>query len=314
MKDPWILDKNFNGLSDEIFDDVIKFFDFPLEDVETNLAEEEDWDAQFKRIEEPSFDVFSVSSSELCGKTQNGNSKLGRTFSASCNEVYPIKQEAETAEPNVSFNKKDLLHFQTYSPVSVFESSSSSCGENSNFDLPVIPAKRARGRRRRLSSFSPLLSIPFISTSPPPPYQKSHTDSDMETHLKAGKLLNRMKKERKKDVLLLSGDTDTNMNKSSGEDLGAPRKCMHCEVTKTPQWREGPMGPKTLCNACGVRYRSGRLFPEYRPAASPTFVPSLHSNSHRRVIEMRKRGGIQKTLGRGSILAFASNLPANSLG
>ncbi|PWA78814.1 hypothetical protein CTI12_AA211360 [Artemisia annua] len=68
------------------------------------------------------------------------------------------------------------------------------------------------------------------------------------------------------------------------------KKCTHCEITKTPQWREGPMGPKTLCNACGVRYRSGRLFPEYRPAASPKFIPSLHSNSHRKVIEMRQKG------------------------
>lgn len=65
------------------------------------------------------------------------------------------------------------------------------------------------------------------------------------------------------------------------------KKCAHCQSTKTPQWREGPLGPKTLCNACGVRYRSGRLFPEYRPAASPTFVPSQHSNSHRKVVEMR---------------------------
>ncbi|CAN1237973.1 GATA transcription factor 8 [Linum grandiflorum] len=64
---------------------------------------------------------------------------------------------------------------------------------------------------------------------------------------------------------------------------------MHCEVTKTPQWRAGPMGPKTLCNACGVRFKSGRLFPEYRPAASPTFVPTLHSNSHKKVVEMRTK-------------------------
>ncbi|XP_076935174.1 GATA transcription factor 7-like [Bidens hawaiensis] len=73
-------------------------------------------------------------------------------------------------------------------------------------------------------------------------------------------------------------------------DVNEVKKCSHCEITKTPQWREGPMGPKTLCNACGVRYRSGRLFPEYRPAASPTFVPSLHSNSHRKVVEMRQKG------------------------
>nr|GMC69806.1 GATA transcription factor 11-like [Ipomoea batatas] len=50
------------------------------------------------------------------------------------------------------------------------------------------------------------------------------------------------------------------------------------------------MGPNTLCNPCGVRYRTGRLFPEYRPANSPTFVPTLHSSYHRKVVEMRRKG------------------------
>ncbi|KAG2430975.1 hypothetical protein HYH02_013508 [Chlamydomonas schloesseri] len=43
---------------------------------------------------------------------------------------------------------------------------------------------------------------------------------------------------------------------SSKKQKGAAagRTCLECGATTTPQWREGPMGPKTLCNACGVRY------------------------------------------------------------
>lgn len=67
------------------------------------------------------------------------------------------------------------------------------------------------------------------------------------------------------------------------------RRCSHCGVQKTPQWRAGPMGAKTLCNACGVRFKSGRLLPEYRPACSPTFSSELHSNHHRKVMEMRRK-------------------------
>ncbi|KAG2424471.1 hypothetical protein HXX76_014523 [Chlamydomonas incerta] len=36
--------------------------------------------------------------------------------------------------------------------------------------------------------------------------------------------------------------------------LVSGRTCVECGATQTPQWREGPAGPKTLCNACGVRY------------------------------------------------------------
>ncbi|XP_043722029.1 GATA transcription factor 9-like [Telopea speciosissima] len=74
--------------------------------------------------------------------------------------------------------------------------------------------------------------------------------------------------------------------KSGGVVLG--RRCTHCEVDNTPQWRLGPMGPKTLCNACGVRYKSGRLVPEYRPAASPSFNNGVHSNSHRKIMKLRE--------------------------
>lgn len=66
------------------------------------------------------------------------------------------------------------------------------------------------------------------------------------------------------------------------------RKCSHCESEETPQWRMGPMGPNTLCNACGVRYKSGRLVAEYRPAASPSFDSSKHSNFHRKIMQDKR--------------------------
>jgi hypothetical protein len=66
------------------------------------------------------------------------------------------------------------------------------------------------------------------------------------------------------------------------------KTCLHCGTSKTPQWREGPQGRSTLCNACGVRYKQGGLLPEYRPAASPTFVPSKHANLRRKVLQMHR--------------------------
>lgn len=82
---------------------------------------------------------------------------------------------------------------------------------------------------------------------------------------------------------------DKRAKKRAAPDGGAARRCSHCGVQKTPQWRTGPLGAKTLCNACGVRYKSGRLLPEYRPACSPTFSSELHSNHHRKVLEMRQK-------------------------
>uniref|UniRef100_A0A0A8XNM8 GATA-type domain-containing protein n=1 Tax=Arundo donax TaxID=35708 RepID=A0A0A8XNM8_ARUDO len=79
------------------------------------------------------------------------------------------------------------------------------------------------------------------------------------------------------------------VNPSEELPLEEPAKrCTHCMSSKTPQWRTGPLGPKTLCNACGVRFKSGRLLPEYRPANSPTFMSDVHSNSHKKVLQLRQ--------------------------
>lgn len=149
------------------------------------------------------------------------------------------------------------------SPNSVLESRSASSSNNKgvSFGIEILIPVRSRSKRRRPSSNpwlrSPLMMLPNID-----------------------------KKGRKPPLLPVIMETKRSLERSDSVGI---KKCAHCEITKTPQWREGPMGPKTLCNACGVRYRSGRLYPEYRPAASPTFVPALHSNSHRKVIEMRQK-------------------------
>lgn len=33
--------------------------------------------------------------------------------------------------------------------------------------------------------------------------------------------------------------------------------CRNCGTSETPQWRSGPAGPRTLCNACGVKFKKG---------------------------------------------------------
>ncbi|KAI3773182.1 hypothetical protein L6452_04386 [Arctium lappa] len=34
--------------------------------------------------------------------------------------------------------------------------------------------------------------------------------------------------------------------------------CTDCHTTSTPLWRGGPAGPKSLCNACGIKYNKKR--------------------------------------------------------
>ncbi|KAL0558301.1 hypothetical protein IC582_002857 [Cucumis melo] len=42
--------------------------------------------------------------------------------------------------------------------------------------------------------------------------------------------------------------------------LADTKCCVDCKTTKTPLWRGGPTGPKSLCNACGIRFRKRKIF------------------------------------------------------
>ncbi|CAN0897194.1 GATA transcription factor 16 [Linum grandiflorum] len=47
------------------------------------------------------------------------------------------------------------------------------------------------------------------------------------------------------------------------------RSCGDCKATSTPLWRFGPGGPKSLCNACGLKY-SKKIRPIKNQAKSPS--------------------------------------------
>ncbi|GMJ08942.1 GATA transcription factor 11 [Hibiscus trionum] len=297
MNNSWF-DKGFDGVNDDLFDDVINYLDFPLED---DGGSGEEWDCNFQNLEPPPANVVGGMCSGFCGDFFSDC--VVKSHSVSCDGSSQLNQWSSTTEassstsvtPNSdSANVKSSIRFKTSSPVSVLESSSTCSGQNPAFinPNPGFLVKRCRSKRRRASAFNLHFTLPFTSSTTTSRGSNSSaaSESDSESHLTEAK--KRLKK--KKNLTWLSVFDD--IKRSPSEQPTEVRKCLHCEVTKTPQWREGPMGPKTLCNACGVRFRSGRLLPGYRPAASPTFIPALHSNSHKKVVEMRKKANLPVTV------------------
>nr|KYP32575.1 GATA transcription factor 11 [Cajanus cajan] len=151
----------------------------------------------------------------------------------------------------------------------------------------TVPGK-ARSKRKRLSAPRTKDTLATWSqhhlseglSSDPPLLKQAYWLADSE-------LIVPKKKKKEEIVVRKEKLEDFFEGEVRNDEHPIPRRCTHCLAQRTPQWRAGPLGPKTLCNACGVRYKSGRLLPEYRPAKSPTFVSHLHSNSHKKVMEMR---------------------------
>ncbi|KAI3705469.1 hypothetical protein L1987_75707 [Smallanthus sonchifolius] len=273
---------NHRVYDEDCFGDILNMFDLPMENLEGD-GFAEDWAAKlgpipcevFKELVPPasqtgvannfgySIDVpfeYPV----LNNKTSQQQYHLNHTEEAFKNyqnvKISQLKQQPAFDEDKKLYPLQ--ASFQAPSPNSVLERrTSSSNNKGVSFGIEISIPVRTRSKRLRPTTNSWMRS-PFIV------------------------LPNKDKKRKKQTQNRVFMDTKRSLEKS---ELVGMKKCAHCEITKTPQWREGPMGPKTLCNACGVRYRSGRLYPEYRPAASPTFVPALHSNSHRKVIEMRQK-------------------------
>ncbi|KMZ70012.1 GATA transcription factor 16 [Zostera marina] len=64
------------------------------------------------------------------------------------------------------------------------------------------------------------------------------------------------------------------------------KACQICRTTKTPLWRGGPSGPKSLCNACGIRHRKKRR--ELHVSCYPTAAtkPKKKENSNQNVLRL----------------------------
>ncbi|KAI4304687.1 hypothetical protein MLD38_040163 [Melastoma candidum] len=291
----WVFDENASGTQDEFLDNVIKHIDFPSEDVEGSTSLE-DWGASFQLLELPSSDILEGLQSNF-GEKIFDNKSESPPSPFNCDEkpkITGLPNSAQTASSGKLRHHRASCSgnanlFCSSGSVSVLESSGSCSRENSPGlgSRFFIPVKRARSKRLRPGALNPRISVPFISITRAASNTASPACSTIHFEMKATGL--GKTKDEEMDPSLLQAKIEC----FPTSDQSSVRRCTHCAVTSTPQWREGPLGPKTLCNACGVRYRSGRLFPEYRPAASPTFVAALHSNSHKKVVEMRKKANLE---------------------
>ncbi|XP_010548965.1 PREDICTED: GATA transcription factor 17-like [Tarenaya hassleriana] len=56
----------------------------------------------------------------------------------------------------------------------------------------------------------------------------------------------------------LSEEDSENCSSSNSNGVDTKKTCVDCGTSKTPLWRGGPAGPKSLCNACGIKSRKKR--------------------------------------------------------
>ncbi|XP_062144944.1 GATA transcription factor 5 isoform X2 [Alnus glutinosa] len=287
--DSWAVNGQNGAACDDFF--VDELLDLSNEDgfVKEEPVEEEEEEEEEEKEEDKGLGSVSAQQDQ-----ENSNIKKSVTFSAKdefgsvlsvpADDVADLEWLSHFVEDSFSeFSAPYPTGISTEKPKTIVAPEPEPQPERTCFKTPV-PAKARSKRTRtggRVWSFgSPSLtessSSSTTSTSSSSPSTAWLLHANMAQNLDPVKLP--AKKQKKKPAA-----------EAGSAPAQPPRRCSHCGVQKTPQWRTGPLGPKTLCNACGVRFKSGRLLPEYRPACSPTFSSEVHSNHHRKVLEMRRK-------------------------
>ncbi|KIO34820.1 hypothetical protein M407DRAFT_16768 [Tulasnella calospora MUT 4182] len=93
---------------------------------------------------------------------------------------------------------------------------------------------------------------PFAYDFAFPPAQGSALSGGVPSIPATGEDVNAM---RRNSVSGISGEETSSRKRGKRKAAGLEQRVCHtCGRTDSPEWRKGPRGPKTLCNACGLRF------------------------------------------------------------
>ncbi|KAJ0244381.1 GATA transcription factor 15 [Hirschfeldia incana] len=72
------------------------------------------------------------------------------------------------------------------------------------------------------------------------------------------------------------------------------KSCAICGTSKTPLWRSGPTGPKSLCNACGIRNKKKKST-VVKKKKNHNGNPKLGDSLKQRLVELGKEVMMQRS-------------------
>ncbi|KAI3651800.1 hypothetical protein MP228_003103 [Amoeboaphelidium protococcarum] len=145
-----------------------------------------------------------------------------RILMSMCDNVTALSQsEVPTVQTlnDLYYTAKNIVNMFEGRDLIQFSSLKSSDGDHSQQLFPTSQSQRSLG---------------------------SNSNNNSDSELKSGPL-SQIKK------IKTSSSKRSRTVTSVGTD-GEPLKCQSCHATETPEWRKGPLGPRTLCNACGLIY------------------------------------------------------------
>jgi len=94
---------------------------------------------------------------------------------------------------------------------------------------------------------------------------------------------------------LSSSSVNPRKRNQRGLEIIFDRVCRSCGTRQSPEWRRGPEGPKTLCNACGLKLYK-RIKRDYEKEKTGTRTLSSQSTSSSHHQHQQTSGGTPPTI------------------
>ncbi|KAJ2882392.1 hypothetical protein H4R27_003479 [Coemansia aciculifera] len=131
------------------------------------------------------------------------------------------------------------------------------CDSNSsdeNMEDLTKPGEKENSQHNDLQKSFDL--VPVRSYTPPPPLPPPPALTSSSSQQSAQPVKTKRPYKRRASAIQKTPSTPRKLTLSP---VGRSRKCSYCGCSETPIWRRGPGGTGTLCNACGVRWKLGKI-------------------------------------------------------
>ncbi|OAX41044.1 hypothetical protein K503DRAFT_713418 [Rhizopogon vinicolor AM-OR11-026] len=155
-------------------------------------------------------------------------------------ERYPPVPQSSNASPLQKSKRRDKE-----SPV---------VAQNPNINHSLDFVKMVESYSTIIDGTRSLASAGFSARSPPPEI----IERMMQSANYGSQMLRSATAQSNPDTRPSTGSSDKDIpaikRQKAEEHTQEGQTCLGCSATSTPEWRRGPLGPRTLCNACGLVY------------------------------------------------------------
>ncbi|CAG8702950.1 8841_t:CDS:2, partial [Funneliformis caledonium] len=150
--------------------------------------------------------------------------------------------QSKTSSYQPILPSQQLRHIQPCPPqITIAKDQKASQHPQQSYHPRILPATQPSSQQQQSYPSPTNRPAPFLTQNYPPVLPRQQPSSQSSSAANQTRRFSQFSPHQRR--------TSNNNKNTSGV-----KKCESCHTSSSPEWRRGPTGHKTLCNACGLRY------------------------------------------------------------